>query len=191
MFPGQVPRRGSSPHVRGAPQTEDTVPGRDGIIPACAGSTRSAYCNAFAFRDHPRMCGEHPDSERWRVHYRGSSPHVRGALGGSDVGVIIGGIIPACAGSTFTTIDNGGILRDHPRMCGEHKVMVSVASIEEGSSPHVRGAPRRSRPARAVVGIIPACAGSTSSAAFSSAAFRDHPRMCGEHSSASSGVVTR
>ena len=39
MFPGQVPRRGSSPHVRGALQLRGSRTDARGIIPACAGST--------------------------------------------------------------------------------------------------------------------------------------------------------
>ena len=50
-------RPGSSPHVRGAPGLEDDYPVRNGIIPACAGSTYPSKRRAK--RDHPRMCGEH------------------------------------------------------------------------------------------------------------------------------------
>ena len=46
------------------------------------------------------MCGEHlVDGDRNRLG-RGSSPHVRGAQDKRKHGIILGGIIPACAGST-------------------------------------------------------------------------------------------
>ena len=50
---------GSSPHARGAqvPHHQDTT--RGGIIPACAGSTRTATHPGHTGRDHPRMRGEH------------------------------------------------------------------------------------------------------------------------------------
>ena len=51
--------RGSSPHVRGAQQGGRLNHSRNGIIPACAGSTIYAHNPWFPVRDHPRMCGEH------------------------------------------------------------------------------------------------------------------------------------
>ena len=73
-------------------------------------------------------------------------------------------------------------LRDHPRMCGEHLV-VSVTSLAiVGSSPHVRGAPPTALRIRCSSGIIPACAGSTRLCRSPRRFPRDHPRMCGEHS---------
>ena len=53
--------------------------------------------------------------------------------------------------------------------------------LEEGSSPHVRGALRLFRFPLDLTGIIPACAGSTIRLAGRSMCSRDHPRMCGEH----------
>ena len=49
------------------------------------------------------------------------------------------------------------------------------------SSPHVRGAPAQIDGHVVHVGIIPACAGSTSMSAAYLSLSRDHPRMCGEH----------
>ncbi len=153
-----------------------------GIIPACAGSTTGVAASAKVTRDHPHMCG--------------STAGLRRCLAGY-------GIIPACAGSTtvgktkllfiwdhprmcgstsWETLRRSSI-RDHPRMCGEHQTDFTCSVRRRGSSPHVRGAPRRSRPARAVVGIIPACAGSTGHSRFRVLLIRDHPRMCGEHRS--------
>ena len=91
----------------------------------------------------------------------GSSPHVRGArLDLIDLG-LGSGIIPACTGSTTSKTTSRRRGRDHPRMYGEHFVRPSGMKFEEGSSPHVRGAPAR----RLQRG----------------AGCRDHPRMYGEH----------
>ena len=46
-------------------------------------------------------------------------------------------------------------------MCGEHFSVVSMMSIDLGSSPHVRGAHQVQGEHLTTVGIIPACAGST------------------------------
>jgi len=71
--------QGSSPHARGA-----LVPGRlnrngVGLIPACAGSTRSVPQSWAAWRAHPRMRGEHPVANDLTTRAAGSSPHARGA----------------------------------------------------------------------------------------------------------------
>ena len=71
------------------------------------------------------------------------------------------GIIPACAGSTWTARPVSSACWDHPRMCGEHFRYTLNGSEAMGSSPHVRGAPLLDLIVRAFRGIIPACAGST------------------------------
>ena len=104
--------------------------------------------------------------------------------GAPDVPTVVGlpyGIIPACAGSTQRRIAERPSVWDHPRMCGEHMVNIRSTGCLTGSSPHVRGALAKLQVVQHRVGIIPACAGSTSSAGRSSSPMGDHPRMCGEH----------
>ena len=66
-------------------------------------------------------------------------------------------------------------------MCGEHPLGECIAYAPQGSSPHVRGARRKSPCRCPCTGIIPACAGSTSLRLGRFQRQRDHPRMCGEH----------
>ena len=68
-------------------------------------------------------------------------------------------------------------------MCGEHMRMQNVALATSGSSPRVRGTPRSSLAARLTRGIIPACAGNTRQRHHLVVQVRDHPRVCGEHTS--------
>ena len=154
---------GSSPHVRGALVDGACLATVCGIIPACAGSTPSRCRRIILWRDHPRMCGEHAGCCITDHRSRGSSPHVRGALGALPLFGVWPGIIPACAGSTTLqrafTSENG----DHPRMCGEHLVFACPIANDWGSSPHVRGALPKRVMADDFLGIIPACAGSTDS----------------------------
>ena len=91
----------------------------------------------------------------------GSSPHVRGARYYNHAEGGVAGIIPACAGSTIFVIPSYLPSRDHPRMCGEHKIWTAGATAGSG--------------------IIPACAGSTFTSIDNDGTLRDHPRMCGEH----------
>ena len=114
----------------------------------------------------------------------GSSPHTRGALAechGPDSKV---GIIPAYAGSTPSRAGRPRHRRDHPRIRGEHSDRVFLRRLSEGSSPHTRGA--RGRYRRLVWGlrIIPAYAGSTCRGGGSASCRGDHPRIRGEHASA-------
>ena len=156
---------GSSPHVRGALKCGfAAVPGLriipacagstgvvlmrffpNGIIPACAGSTKRFSSTEMPFRDHPRMCGEHLDAGSEQKPCPGSSPHVRGALLRLLIAATIGGIIPACAGSTAMLRLGRKSDGDHPRMCGEHGLIGEVERCSRGSSPHVRGARRSVR----------------------------------------------
>ena len=152
-----------------------------GIIPACAGSTALYLGERRHIWDHPRMCGEHTVECPYSTAYRGSSPHVRGALALVLVGAKLLGIIPACAGSTSRSNGGGPPVRDHPRMCGEHPKAHCRATFCLGSSPHVRGAHGEYTVDGVFDGIIPACAGSTSQASSCPTSCRDHPRMCGEH----------
>ena len=134
-------------------------------------------------RDHPRMCGEH---KSWTIMVwacSGSSPHVRGAHQREHRPDGGRGIIPACAGSTWVDGDALFLRWDHPRMCGEHGDVVEIVERPEGSSPHVRGARSTTACTSERRGIIPACAGSTCVQSTPPPVSRDHPRMCGEHSS--------
>ena len=77
---------GSSPHVRGAPKASVWAHAAVGIIPACAGSTMRLRDTVKPYRDHPRMCGEHYEVFRLCAVGAGSSPHVRGARSGRQIG---------------------------------------------------------------------------------------------------------
>ena len=152
---------GSSPHARGALMTPELKATMDGIIPACAGSTRARASITSSMSDHPRMRGEHDLDRRVRVKGPGSSPHARGAR---IAGMLIRtprGIIPACAGSTEKRSPACHWSRDHPRMRGEHNSARFGFTRTVGSSPHARGAPSPVLHITPPSRIIPACAGST------------------------------
>ena len=93
--------RGSSPHVRGAPNRCSEHRAVFGIIPACAGSTCLVSKHCSRKRDHPRMCGEHAIRCARQCPTTGSSPRVRGAPCHPTQPPRKQRIIPACAGSTL------------------------------------------------------------------------------------------
>ena len=112
---------GSSPHTRGALPDAPGALALDGIIPAYAGSTASFVSSSGNFQDHPRIRGEHVDRSLLLAHGAGSSPHTRGAQVARVLAVVVGGIIPAYAGSTSISVVLSSSPADHPRIRGEHR----------------------------------------------------------------------
>ena len=131
---------GSSPRMRGAP---DLIPGASNpvrIIPADAGSTKSASYVFSGQKDHPRGCGEHGGSDSCGHAGGGSSPRMRGAPSAVSLRFWGPGIIPADAGSTPASSWLPQASPDHPRGCGEHYARRDQHGDMEGSSPRMRGA---------------------------------------------------
>ena len=152
---------GSSPRMRGTPQTPPKTALNDGIIPAYAGNTTYRSNDPQTGRDHPRVCGEHDPIWRRETRYEGSSPRMRGTQGQADRG--------------------RHEEMDHPRVCGEHSRYQTKKTAMAGSSPRMRGTPDEDADERAERGIIPAYAGNTGAKNSRGLCQWDHPRVCGEH----------
>ena len=181
-----MPLPGSSPRMRGTPH--ELRDGRviDGIIPAYAGNTWNRQRQASPCWDHPRVCGEHAVLNSDALPFTGSSPRMRGTLLHHALALASGGIIPAYAGNTCETCEGSSDGGDHPRVCGEHAMVSATALAVRGSSPRMRGTQSRCRPCMRRTGIIPAYAGNTRGGSNATADIRDHPRVCGEHTSRNS-----
>ena len=91
----------------------------------------------------------------------GSSPLTRGALDAVNRLFGWGGLIPAHAGSTRRRARTWFVARAHPRSRGEHWKTMQRYVMEPGSSPLTRGARVLAFDELAVLGLIPAHAGST------------------------------
>ena len=127
------------------------------------------------------MRGEHSVAGIVRLRLWGSSPHARGTPRLLVLFSSVAGIIPACAGNTSDRAVGCRLVRDHPRMRGEHTSVLAILFLMRGSSPHARGTPDRPIRGRRGPGIIPACAGNTPYPSSPAASNGDHPRMRGEH----------
>ncbi len=114
---------------------------------------------------------------------------MRGALRRKLKDPTITGIIPAYAGSTVSGIAGHPTGWDHPRVCGEHDGRNRSRGDRRGSSPRMRGAHAAHLGRVAWPGIIPAYAGSTTSATTIMPNSGDHPRVCGEHTGHPVGQV--
>ena len=172
---------GSSPHTRGAQESQHYQRGADRIIPAYAGSTYPPRRAGRTAADHPRIRGEHLRAPPMLPLKRGSSPHTRGARVECSGDSPVVGIIPAYAGSTAGLRGISSGMSDHPRIRGEHGVGRTGRSIECGSSPHTRGALLYLVGGAEDGRIIPAYAGSTGWDRRIPHTCRDHPRIRGEH----------
>ena len=158
---GYSQARGSSPHARGLHGLAEVAGVGAGIIPACAGFTRTSSAPRPARRDHPRMRGVYLSGAVGRVSLSGSSPHARGLPAHPEHLLRVPGIIPACAGFTRERSGGSGRPRDHPRMRGVYVTGVGGVGVVAGSSPHARGLRHAPAHVRRHPGIIPACAGFT------------------------------
>ena len=174
--------------MRGALHLLHAHYGRVGIIPAYAGSTKTARCKGQKGRDHPRVCGEHSAQSCVTLVPPGSSPRMRGAPLERLKASAARGIIPAYAGSTYFWYEHGRKCRDHPRVYGEHRGFLALGAGFQGSSPRMRGALPVPEPLLPQGGIIPAYAGSTGVHFCSPLSRWDHPRVCGEHSASAVSV---
>ena len=92
-------------------------------------------------------------------------------------------ITPACAGNIRLCKATVYIVQDHPRLCGEHNRLHEETQAHVGSPPLVRGTCKYSPTWNVEKRITPACAGNMSRVGQLKHCNRDHPRLCGEHSS--------
>ena len=106
---------------------------------------------------------------------------MRGTLSDSSPRARLTGIIPAYAGNTKPMLIWWMSPRDHPRVCGEHRLIGGRRHGAVGSSPRMRGTPLGNADLSGANLIIPAYAGNTSWRCGSRCRAWDHPRVCGEH----------
>ena len=132
-------QEGSSPRVRGKLTAPLWCHHGTGLIPACAGKTRSRWARTWAARAHPRVCGENGKLLRLIPSRPGSSPRVRGKRDASFLLPAVRGLIPACAGKTCFWFVCVMMRWAHPRVCGENGKRYGDFGGERGSSPRVRG----------------------------------------------------
>ena len=130
---------GSSPRVRGKPPSAEEPVRRVGLIPACAGKTRSGAGISRTPSAHPRVCGENMVSTKGTARSEGSSPRVRGKPVAKRCRSICRGLIPACAGKTVRGVEALQCGQAHPRVCGENSQAAYQRPPARGSSPRVRG----------------------------------------------------
>ena len=181
MVAWRLPAAGSSPRVRGKPGFLRPLLPEGGLIPACAGKTVFMRPVWSILGAHPRVCGENSSSTCPTPPPAGSSPRVRGKRRRARGSGSRRRLIPACAGKTSPSAGHTSCRSAHPRVCGENCARRRALTCSRGSSPRVRGKLSLLVFDDGMTGLIPACAGKTSSPASARALRRAHPRVCGEN----------
>ena len=87
---------------------------------------------------------------------------------------------PACAGKSSAPSSPVASTWDHPRVCGEKRILRRKPGIDRGSPPRVRGKVTLSASRSTKPRITPACAGKSILNSIAIGHIRDHPRVCGE-----------
>ncbi len=127
-----------------------------------------------------------------RIRCGGSSPRVRGTLRGGAAPGPPRRFIPACTGNARAPSRYRAASPVHPRVCGERDIATGLSNCCRGSSPRVRGTPRRAKYRPHPSRFIPACAGNAPAMVYWPNCKAVHPRVCGERIDlgAQAGVIT-
>ena len=96
--------------------------------------------------------------------------------------------IPAYAGKTHQQPPWPPNAWEHPRVCGENHLPKIEGFAHVGTSPRMRGKLSDFTDEAIVVGNIPAYAGKTSALCALWTSAREHPRVCGENVTQTSGI---
>ena len=151
---------GSPPHRRGKGGTDRSGDLRHGFTPAQAGKSWNRHRPSRHSANHPRACGEKPNSRRMSSCRVGSPPRGRGK---------------AC-GRAAPRAQKG----DHPRVGGE-KVCAGLGMRKTmGSPPRWRGKDEIDIVVQVPSGITPALAGKSAGRCPAHGCCGDHPRVGGE-----------
>ena len=153
------------------------------IIPAPAGNASVWWRAGWAGPDHPRACGERQNTRNMRRCASGSSPRLRGTLRLREQIGEQPRIIPAPAGNAAVERHVTTRFTDHPRACGERFTAIPIRGSSTGSSPRLRGTPRKGPRPLDPQRIIPAPAGNAFAFQSRQSSRPDHPRACGERES--------
>ena len=130
---------GSSPRGRGTLRYSLQSAGANRFIPAWAGNTTSDSSTSNRVSVHPRVGGEHMDTEQDMLTISGSSPRGRGTHLNRSRTITTSRFIPAWAGNTRRRPTAPAAAPVHPRVGGEHPRHPSQCGTCPGSSPRGRG----------------------------------------------------
>ena len=157
-----APQTGSPPPMRGKECMSIRRNRQNGITPAYAGKS-CPFCRfRGGCRDHPRLCGEKPETSASPETHAGSPPPMRGKELNFQPTCPRGRITPAYAGKSISPVGSVLTQKDHPRLCGEKRTCLWLKNLPPGSPPPMRGKELAHAAAKIPKGITPAYAGKSS-----------------------------
>ncbi len=130
---------GSPPRMRGKQPCTPSGTEWKRITPAYAGKTIPSVSRYLQGEDHPRVCGENARTPKSMPSDSGSPPRMRGKLKRQEVLKLDNRITPAYAGKTSCTFTRLQTTWDHPRVCGENMLALTMLPEGKGSPPRMRG----------------------------------------------------
>ena len=172
-------KTGTSPRVRGKRGKRTISTPGDRYIPARAGEACDSVRYGISRRVHPRACGGSAMLAAAAAGAYGTSPRVRGKLPRHRDRRKTAGYIPARAGEALGDVPKPRQFQVHPRACGGSGQSRHRRRPDQGTSPRVRGKPRRRASKRSRRWYIPARAGEAARRQRSALISRVHPRACG------------
>ena len=175
------PLRGSSPLTREKLKSAFGSVQSARLIPAHAGKTHQATCQALRTRAHPRSRGENCVKRARNARFGGSSPLTRGkrCTHHDTRGYLR--LVPAHAGKTRYIVAISSPYAAHPRSRGENLKRGTGTAHTSGSSPLTRGKPGQVLQIEVGPRLIPAHAGKTRCLLRRLSRARAHPRSRGEN----------
>ena len=136
-------------------------------------------------QDHPHLCGEHPEKRFDEKLNEGSPPPVWGTHVIDSSSRHCSRITPTCVGNTTFSLIVAAGAWDHPHLCGEHVLRTHWRGRLVGSPPPVWGTLLLLIVHFFSLRITPTCVGNTFCCFKTAKCHKDHPHLCGEHSSSS------
>ena len=171
----------TTPRVRGLLPLRCAAPSRARYNPACAGTTAPSTMVSMPALIQPRVCGDYfhePSPSACRLD---TTPRVRGLRRCIIFFQFCMRYNPACAGTTRPT----NVLDTHtsiqPRVCGDYDYPMIVRTLEQDTTPRVRGLLLSIASMALTSRYNPACAGTTSSSQRVAARQSIQPRVCGDY----------
>ena len=172
--------KGSPPRMRGKDPEPHWRAVPAGITPAYAGKRRQGRISTGSCQDHPRVCGEKPQTVPIWNASTGSPPRMRGKGDFPALALCHVRITPAYAGKSYRRRSWPSTGWDHPRVCGEKGLKINSKRQKAGSPPRMRGKARSYAQLHYKPRITPAYAGKSEQKGGSPVQPGDHPRACGE-----------
>ena len=129
---------------------------------------------------HPRVRGDVGPYFRVSLVVGGSPPRARGRRQQGAAWLVLWGLTPACAGTSYGALAVATTARAHPRVRGDVIGGPTRFPPASGSPPRARGRQADAVDQLGTLGLTPACAGTSSSRKLKTAGSWAHPRVRGD-----------